>query len=720
MPHLLFESAVRAALIAAATAAVLLGLRVRSAAARHTAWLGVVLWMLLLPVCIAWLPQARLPLLPAAPLPAAATATALPASGPAELSAPDFAPPRPTRPAWTWPSALLLLYGLGAGLLLARLAIGIARAHRLIRTARAHEGFWISGSCAAPVTVGWLRPRILLPEAWHDWPPDQLAAVLAHEQEHARRRDPLRQLFALLNRTLFWFHPLSWWLERRLSALAEEACDAAALAHGHDPHDYTRYLLDIARAVERSGMRIGALGMAMPGSALPRRIRQILSTGPAQPVPRVRALIAASVCLLVSALFAAGALVPERPPMPLLPLIATAVPESPAVPTPAPVPAAPRPAPAQAPAPAPQTANHRLIVLYFQVPVMNSDEQVRAVSAASRFISAQLQPDDRVAVMTCCAVRVLQDFTPDTALLLQALNLVPTGAPAQQDPAAAGTLDDLQTAVKMLSPMPGKKALLYFSKVVPRSQPSVQSVIDAAVLANVAFYPIDVSGLVQQLPAKQAPAPDPEFEAASVKPAASDTAGPRGVWSPDPGRVTGRAATLGEIVRFAYGLRPYRVVAPAWLEEARYNLDAATPAPATPDQLRRMMQALLVQRFRLAVHREQKELTVNEMTIAASGPKMPAAADARASRPPAGADYTSMHVGSAEAFARTLSNSHPNDPPIIDKTGLKGSYQFVLSLQPGDNLASALEQQLGLKLTPAKTPTEILVVDHAERMPVAN
>jgi beta-lactamase regulating signal transducer with metallopeptidase domain len=94
---------------------------------------------------------------------------------------------------------------------------------------------------------------VVLPENWSQWPAAQLDAVLAHEHEHARRRDPLFQWLALLNRAVFWFHPLAWWLERRIAALAEEACDAVVLARGHDPRDYSEYLIDITR-VQISGL----------------------------------------------------------------------------------------------------------------------------------------------------------------------------------------------------------------------------------------------------------------------------------------------------------------------------------------------------------------------------------------------------------------------------------------------------------------------------------
>ena len=135
-----------------------------------------------------------------------------------------------TSRSWNWQAMALFAYGLVAGALLLRLAIGTLRARRLMRRSALTEGRLTSGACATPVTVGWLRPVVILPGTWQRWSAARLDAVLAHEQAHVRRRDPLVQWLALLNRAIFWFHPLAWWLERRLSALAEQACDEAVLA----------------------------------------------------------------------------------------------------------------------------------------------------------------------------------------------------------------------------------------------------------------------------------------------------------------------------------------------------------------------------------------------------------------------------------------------------------------------------------------------------------
>ncbi len=297
MQPLLLESAVRATLIAATIALVLNVMRIKTASARHAVWASVVVVMMLLPAWLAWGPKASLPVLPPAPM---QTAVALPVMD-APIAAPvatNSASTEPQPSAWTWATFVLGIYLLGLVVLLIRLAIGTIRANRLT-----------SASCVVPVTVGLLRPRVILPKCSPEWPQAQLDAVLTHEGEHARRRDPLFQWLALLNRAIFWFHPLAWWLERRISGLAEEVCDAAVLARGHDPRDYSEYLLDLARSVERAGARVEVVGMAMPGAFLSQRIRRMLSGIRAPQISRPRMVCTAAVCAIAVAIIAAGMLV---------------------------------------------------------------------------------------------------------------------------------------------------------------------------------------------------------------------------------------------------------------------------------------------------------------------------------------------------------------------------------------------------------------------------
>ena len=310
MQSVLLECAVRALLAAACTAAALALLRVRTAAPRHAAWSGVVVLMLLLPLWTAWGPRAALRVLPRASARTVAAVHALSTAGTAPVAAPPVVLflPTPVRPRWSWPRLALGAYLLGVCAMLLRLAIGTLRARHLIRRAAPEEGVLVSPSCSTPVTVGWLHPAVILPPDWRHWPEGKLNAVLAHEREHARRRDPLMQWLALVNRALFWFHPLAWWLERHTCALAEEACDAAAIAQGHDPRDYSEYLLEFARDVERSGLRIQQWGMAMPGGFLAPRIRRILADVPTPRTSRARLACAAAACALTALVCTTGRL----------------------------------------------------------------------------------------------------------------------------------------------------------------------------------------------------------------------------------------------------------------------------------------------------------------------------------------------------------------------------------------------------------------------------
>jgi hypothetical protein len=524
--NLLFEFVVRAALIAAGTAAVLRILRVKTAAARHLAWAGVVVLMLLLPVWTAWGPKTSWRILPAAP--AASRATA-PAETFSELALPglDVIPGPIQRSVWSWPACLASIYLLGACVLLARLAVGTVRAHMLVRRAASHGGRLTSDLCAAPVTVGWLTPAVILPECWQRWPQAQLDAVLTHEGEHVRRRDPLVQWLALLNRAVFWFHPLAWWLESRLGALAEEACDAAVLARGHDPFEYSEYLLEIARSVLRTGARVKILGMAMQGSFLPQRIRWILEGRPAQRISRARLVCMAVACAVVSAVFAAGAVDRRTPEQrTVAPVVIAPAPTVSEAPAPGPLAYDTRPKPAArpvllaqvqaAPAPAAPTPaapqvkykDRRMLVLYFDLRAMAIIDRARAFAAAQSFVRTQMQFGDLVAIITAGgSVAVKQDFIDDRDRLIQTLDQLmadsgpESGAAVDVDQQLTG----LHTAVNMLGSLQGKKAVVYFAApvvtpVAGADSTELQPLIDAAIRANVAFYRVDSRGLITPPP----------------------------------------------------------------------------------------------------------------------------------------------------------------------------------------------------------------------------
>ena len=254
MEQLLLECAVRAILIATGTAVALSVMRIKNVVARHQAWTGVVLSMLMLPLWTAFGYQVPIRVLSPIPQHGELTGSVPAATVPVVITQMNdhssaISKGDATPQLLDWREFMLGIYVLGVCVLLLRLAMGTCGAYRLMHQARCVQGHLTSSSCLSPITVGWLHAVTILPDGWGEWAQAKLDTVLAHENEHVRRHDPLFQWLALLNRAVFWFHPLAWWLERKLAGLSEEACDMAVLERGHDPRDYSEYLLDLARSV---------------------------------------------------------------------------------------------------------------------------------------------------------------------------------------------------------------------------------------------------------------------------------------------------------------------------------------------------------------------------------------------------------------------------------------------------------------------------------------
>ncbi|MCA9054275.1 MAG: hypothetical protein KDA75_10590, partial [Planctomycetaceae bacterium] len=242
---------------------------------------------------------------------------------------------RPAPPSWfdqqlaRWPQWLFLVWGAGAGLLALRLLLAIVGGRWLWRHAAPVEPaeltdlgltpdlFSVHGRTIellecdrlrVPITLGWWRPKILLPLDWIEWPTDKLAAVLTHERTHVERRDCAVMFLAELNRCVAWFHPLAWWLKRHLSALAEAACDDAVIGSTGDRTSYARHLLEVASVVSQQRGRVVHTGVSMARrSNVETRIHSILDfTRPlSQQLTRATTLVLLAVIVPVIALAAA-------------------------------------------------------------------------------------------------------------------------------------------------------------------------------------------------------------------------------------------------------------------------------------------------------------------------------------------------------------------------------------------------------------------------------
>ena len=313
--RVLLDTSVRILAVAAIVALLLAVLRVRRGAVRHAAWCAVLAAMLGMPALrlLAASLDVRVEM-PAAIGIASNEWLAGPVADRQTPSAPDpIVSPRTIQPAGpspaversvssrstrssSWGPAAFAVYVGGLLVMAARFGFGWHRTRRLAAAGRplasSEAALFESDAVAAPVTIGTLAPRILLPSAWTSWPAWKLDAVLAHERAHIRRRDPVVLLFVQINRCLFWFHPLAWWLDRAIRNAAEQACDDAAVNATGRPRQYAETLLDVADAIRRSGAAVSwnALGASGSGNLGARIDRALQGGSPRTPAYRTAAL----------------------------------------------------------------------------------------------------------------------------------------------------------------------------------------------------------------------------------------------------------------------------------------------------------------------------------------------------------------------------------------------------------------------------------------------
>jgi bla regulator protein blaR1 len=126
-----------------------------------------------------------------------------------------------------------------------------------------------------PGIAGFVHPILLLPEGIAQrLTPRQLDSILAHELCHARRHDNLTAAIHMLVETLFWFHPLVWWLGARLVDERERACDEAVIAAGLEPREYADAIVNVCRFYVESPL---ACVSGVTGADLKKRLRTILA-----------------------------------------------------------------------------------------------------------------------------------------------------------------------------------------------------------------------------------------------------------------------------------------------------------------------------------------------------------------------------------------------------------------------------------------------------------
>jgi uncharacterized protein (TIGR03435 family) len=450
-----------------------------------------------------------------------------------------------------------------------------------------------------PGVFGIRNPVLILPEGIADrLTPAQLEAVIAHEMCHFRRRDNLTAAIHMAVETIFWFHPLAWWIRRRLVAERERACDEEVVSLTGDPQVYAEAILTVCKLYFESPL---VCVSGVTGSNLKKRIEAIMSNRAA-----LRLNLAKKAVLTVAGVAALAA---------------------------------------------------PIVVGILNAPAIRAQSpQAAAPSAAS--------PTAKFDVASVKPVRGGSNRPPDSI----ELNLL--------------------------------MALPHASRN---------------------------------------------------------------------GRLSMRSVPLTLLIQFAYNVKDFQILGgPSWANSDRYEVDAKAEGNATFEQMRPMLQSLLADRFKLTLRHETGELPIDELVVAKGGLKIVAAKegscvpfDPDALRPRLDPRHprplnvcggvTRSVLGAAperreriEAIGISMSKlieliSGDVGRTVVDKTGFAGTFNFQLEFSPenasgfgvappgdpgspapsanlsGPSIFTALQEQLGLQLRPAKGPVEVLVIDHVER-----
>ena len=233
------------------------------------------------------------------------------------------------------------------------------------------------------------------------------------------------------------------------------------------------------------------------------------------------------------------------------------------------------------------------------------------------------------------------------------------------------------------------------------------------------------------------------FEVATIKPSAPSSGRMMLGMQFDAGRVTLTNMSLKGLLAQAYDIKEYQVSGPEWMDSQHFDIVAKLPEGAPREKAREMLQTLLSERFNMKLHRESKELSAYALTVGKGGfkakagdPEMPPGLMFNQGKLNGRSVEMSFLCGFLARFAGR---------PVVDMTGIKGHYDFVLHwMPPPPAVAGAMGrggppqegagygsensevsvftavQEIGLKLEARKAPVDTLVIDHLEKRPIEN
>jgi uncharacterized protein (TIGR03435 family) len=245
------------------------------------------------------------------------------------------------------------------------------------------------------------------------------------------------------------------------------------------------------------------------------------------------------------------------------------------------------------------------------------------------------------------------------------------------------------------------------------------------------------------VPAQMPVNASPKFEVVTIKPSNLEIPGQG--FDVKGRHVTTAKTTVNNMITFAYGIHPNQIVGePEWLDSQRFDVDGVPDVAGTPNivQFRTLIRDLLASRFKLVFHPDQRVLSYYALTLTKGGPRLAETSSSANDLP----DFSISRLGSLKVRNVSMRDfcvglqSVVMDKPVVDQTGIEGRYDFALTWTPDDSqfaqtgtrparlkddssappgLFTAVQEQLGLKLAPARGSVPVLVIDAVEK-PGAN
>lgn len=593
-----------------------------------------------------------------------------------------------------WAMVLTVVWGVGALLVAFSWCRRWRRVRAALRAATALEPIgnvrvMSSPTLYEPGVFGVFRPVLLLPEGIGErLTAEQMRAVVAHELCHVRRRDNLAAAIHMVAEAVFWFHPLVWWVGARLVEERERACDEAVLASGNEAEVYAEGILNVCKLYVESPL---ACVSGVTGADLKKRIVRIVTEQVAHQLDLSKKLLlatAAAVALLVPVAYGlVQATSPQTPP----PVAEDAAPAATGI--------------AGTWQGTLQTPQRGLRT------VLKITKKADGGGWSANFFSID-QGGQAIPVKTVTVEGSTVKFA------VEMIEVSYTGKLSADGKTITGTWTQ-----------GGHPMQLNLERTTPGAEWTIPTP-----------------------PKPMAADAKPTFEVATIKP--SKPGQPGKMFTVRGHDVVTVNTTVFDIMSIVYQVQGKQILGgPDWLKTDKWDITGKPDTEGLPSvqQLGMMLKQLLTDRFKLAFHHEQKEMAVYALVVGKDGSKLTkSTAGSKLTKSTAdpkglpGLFFSKpgvLHVRNASiAEFANLMQGNVLDRPVVDQTGLKEKYDFVLKWTPDESqfqgsgfkitppadpanappgLFTAIQQELGLKLDATKAPVDVLVIDHVEK-PSAN